>query len=73
MVKETQFELGKDEEEAMRPPVEFRCHRCEKVFHQSEGDVFKENSVGYFYCHDCQKKLEKEGKGKDRENVFKVR
>jgi transcription elongation factor Elf1 len=73
MVKETQSELSKDEEEAMRYPIEFRCHRCGKVFHQSEGDVFKEDSVGYFYCHDCQRDLEREGKGRDREKVFRVR
>ena len=73
MVKENQSELSEDEEEAMKHPIEFRCHRCGKVFFQSEGDVFRENSVGYFYCHDCQNELEKEGKPRDRSKVSKVR
>ncbi|MDD1767341.1 MAG: hypothetical protein LUQ27_02070 [Methanomassiliicoccales archaeon] len=73
MVKEAQSELGKDEEEAMRSPIEFRCHRCGKIFRQSEGDVFREDSIGYFYCHDCQAKFEKEGKPRDRERTFRVR
>ena len=73
MADKTQSDIGEDEKEAMRHPIEFRCHRCGKVFHQSEGDVFKEDSVGYFYCHDCQMALEKERKERDRANIFKVR
>lgn len=64
--------LGEDEEEAMRHPTLFRCHRCGKVFRQSEGNVFKEDSTGYFYCHDCQEKLEEEGNPRDREKIFRV-
>ncbi|MDD1765834.1 MAG: hypothetical protein LUO84_05215 [Methanomassiliicoccales archaeon] len=63
---------GPDEEAAMRSPTKFRCHRCRKVFSQGEGDLFREDSIGYFYCNNCQKQLEEEGHGKDRSKVFKM-
>lgn len=70
--EEKQDWLGDDEEDAMKGPTEFRCRRCGKVFYQVEGEFIREDSKGYFYCHQCQSELVKEGKVIDKSKVFRL-